>query len=76
MLPYSKQQSCSHRYIYIYVFKKLQQRNTKCCTMEVSIIIHILQLLLLAYLCSRMTVGLNTLSCACLVFFLWKGMDS
>lgn len=57
----------------LYIFKKLQQRSTKCCTMEVSI--HILQLLLLAYPCTKMIVGLNTLFCACLIFH-WKGMDS
>lgn len=37
--------------------------------MEVGIIIPILQLLLLAYLCTRITSGLNVLSFTCLGFF-------
>lgn len=45
----------------------LQQGNSSCCTAELSIVIHVSQLLLLlAYLYTGVAVGLNTLSCTSL----------
>jgi len=53
----------------IYFFKKSYNKEILSAVLWRSVLLFIiLQLLLLAYLCTRMAVGLNTLSYTCLFF--------